>query len=74
MVDLQTDKDFRRLGIELVSIAPDSLTDWRSAGSDYKLRDFSGVVSDADNKVASAYDVLKWRHPTTGEPPIAPPS
>lgn len=26
------------------------------------------MLSDDGNEVASAYDVLKWRHPVTGEP------
>ena len=68
MVDLQNDRDFRELGVELISIAPDGTEDWRKAGAGYKLKDFSTVVSDDGNEVASAYDVLKWRHPVTGEP------
>lgn len=68
MVDLQSDEAFRRLGVELVSIAPDDLGAWREAGESYKLKDFSSVVSDAGNEVASTYDVMKWRHPVTGEP------
>ena len=68
MVDLQNDRDFRALGVELISIAPDAPEDWRKAGADYELDDFSTVLSDDGNEVASAYDVLKWRHPVTGEP------
>lgn len=68
VVDLQNDKDFQALGVELISIAPDGPDDWRKAGADYRLEDFSTVVSDDGNEVAAAYDVLKWRHPVTGEP------
>lgn len=68
MVDLQNDRDFGALGVDLVSIAPDGSDAWRKAGAEYDLEDFSTVVSDAGNEVASAYDVLKWQHPVTGEP------
>jgi peroxiredoxin len=68
VVDLQKDREFKALDVELVSIAPDPLAAWRKDGAQYELDDLSTVLSDDGNKIASAYDVLKWRHPVTGEP------
>jgi peroxiredoxin len=68
VVDLQNDGAFKALGVELVSIAPDSLRAWREAGTEYELEDLSTVASDRGNEVSAAYDVLKWSHPVTGEP------
>jgi peroxiredoxin len=66
VVDLQKDKDWRSLGVELLSISPDSTEAWREAGRDIGIRDFSGVLSDAGNKVARAYGVMQWA--VGGEP------
>lgn len=60
VVDLQADKDFQALNVELLSISPDSLDDWRDAGMDLGIQDFSGVLSDVQNKVASKYGVMRW--------------
>jgi peroxiredoxin len=68
VVDLLKDPAFQRLGIELISIAPDPPDAWRAEGAEYGLTDFSGVLTDAGNEVAARYDVLKWKHPVTGEP------
>jgi hypothetical protein len=68
VVDLLKDPAFQKLGVELVSIAPDPPELWRDDGAEFGLTDFSTVVTDKDNKVAARYDVLKWRHPVTGEP------
>jgi peroxiredoxin len=66
VVDLQEDKGFQRLDVELLSISPDSLEDWREAGEDMGIRDFDGVLSDAENKVATSYSVMRWA--VGGEP------
>ena len=66
VVDLQKDKDFQRLDVELLSISPDSAEDWREAGEDMGIRDFDGVLSDAENTVAARYGVMRWA--VGGEP------
>jgi peroxiredoxin len=66
VVDLQKDEDWQRLNVELLSIAPDPIDAWREAGEEMGIRDFSGVLSDADNKVAAKYDVMQWA--VGGEP------
>ena len=67
VVDLQKSKDFQALGVELVSIAPDTVEAWRDDGEQYGIQDYSAVLSDADNEVANRYDVMRWQAPT-GEP------
>jgi peroxiredoxin len=67
VVDLQRSKDFEALGVELVSIAPDPVEEWRADGERYGIRDYDAVLSDAENKVANRYDVMKWAA-ATGEP------
>ena len=66
VVDLQEDQDFQRLNVELLSISPDSLEDWREAGREMGIENFDGVVSDAGNRVATKYDVMQWA--VGGEP------
>jgi peroxiredoxin len=68
VVDLLKDPAFQKLNVELVSIAPDPPEMWRNDGAEYGLKDFSTVLTDEQNEVAARYDVLKWRHPITGEP------
>ncbi len=68
VVDLQQSRDFQDLGVVLLSIAPDDVSAWRSDGEEYGIGDYSTVLTDEGNQVASDYDVLRWRHPTTGEP------
>jgi peroxiredoxin len=60
VVDLHEDKDFQGLDIELLSISPDSLDDWRESGRDMGIEVFDGVLSDAENKVATKYGVMQW--------------
>jgi peroxiredoxin len=67
VVDLQQSQAFQALGVELVSIAPDTLEAWLDDGEQYGIKDFDTVLSDADNKVADRYDVLRWAA-ATGEP------
>ena len=67
VVDLQKNENFEALGIELLSIAPDSAEAWRADGEEYGLRDLGSVLSDEGNKVAARYDVMRWQA-ATGEP------
>jgi peroxiredoxin len=55
------------LGIELLSIAPDPPDAWRDAAADYGVPPGTPLLSDEGNKVASAYDVMRWQA-ATGEP------
>jgi peroxiredoxin len=65
VVDLQSDEEFKKLGVELLSLSPDSLDDWRSGADEYGIE--SPVLSDAGNRVAQAYGVMQWAMPS-GEP------
>lgn len=67
VVDLQKSEDFQALGVELVSIAPDTVESWRDDGEEYGILDYSAVLSDMKNEVATQYDVMKWAA-ATGEP------
>lgn len=67
VVDLQKSEDFQALGVELLSIAPDSIEAWRNDGKQYGVQDYRNVLSDAENEVANRYDVMRWQAPT-GEP------
>jgi hypothetical protein len=66
VVDLQEDKNFQRLGVELLSMSPDSLEAWRKEGRELGIRDFSGVLTDRENEVAESYGVMRWA--VGGEP------
>lgn len=68
VVDLQEDREFQGLDVELISIAPDPLDAWREDGREWGIRDFGSVLSDEGNAVAGRYGVLRWKHPVTGEP------
>jgi hypothetical protein len=67
VVDLQKSEDFQALGVELLSIAPDTVQSWRDDGDQYGIQDYRTVLSDAENQVATRYDVMKWAA-ATGEP------
>ena len=67
VVDLQKSEDFQALGVELVSIAPDTVESWRDDGKEYGIQDYRTVLSDVENEVANRYDVMKWAA-ATGEP------
>jgi peroxiredoxin len=60
VVDLQEDDDFRTLGVELLSIAPDPREAWREAGEEMRIMDLETVLSDAGNEVATSYGVMRW--------------
>jgi alkyl hydroperoxide reductase subunit AhpC len=66
VVDLQKDRDFQRLGVELLSIAPDPVDAWREDGRALGIRNFDTVLTDAENTVATSYGVMRWA--VGGEP------
>jgi peroxiredoxin len=65
VVDLQKSERFEQLGVELLSISPDTVEDWESQAADFGIE--TPVLSDVDNRVANAYGVMRWGMPT-GEP------
>lgn len=64
-MDLRDDDGFRRLDTELLSISPDSVEDWAEQVKEFGIE--TPVLSDAANKVATAYGVMQWAMPG-GEP------
>jgi len=65
VVDLQNDRKFRTLGVQLLSISPDSVGAWRREGD--KLGITEPMLSDEGNKVWFRYGTSSWMMPT-GEP------
>ena len=65
VVDLQNHRDFRKLGVALLSISPDPPEAWREEAADFGIR--TPVLSDDGNRVANTYGVMQWQMPT-GEP------
>ena len=65
VVDLQKDKSFAALGVELLSISPDPLSVWRQEADQLGIK--LPMLSDTDDRVAKAYGVMQWAMPT-GEP------
>ena len=59
VVDLQQDKGFERLGVQLLSISPDSVADWKDNADQMGIH--LPVLSDAGNRVANMYGVIRWR-------------
>ena len=62
MVDLQKDKAFNGLGVELLSISPDPIQAWRGQARQQGIT--LPLLSDAGNRVATAYGVMKWAMPS----------
>jgi hypothetical protein len=60
VVDLQEDKDWQSLDVELLSLSPDPVDAWREAGDEVGMRDFTGVLTDKANTVATSYGVMQW--------------
>ena len=58
VVDLQNSKDFQALGVELLSISPDSVQAWAKEASARGVH--TPLLSDPSNRVASAYGVMRW--------------
>jgi len=65
--DLHEHPKFQALGVELLSISPDSPDDWRAAAADFDVSSEAILLSDYGNKVATAYDVMQWMA-ASGEP------
>jgi peroxiredoxin len=65
VVDLQNSRDFRRLGVALLSISPDPVEAWAEEAAEFEIR--TPVLSDSGNRVAESYGVMRWAMPT-GEP------
>jgi peroxiredoxin len=58
VVDLQNSKEFQALDVELLSISPDPLEAWKQGASEFGIE--TPVLSDGDNRVATAYGVMRW--------------
>lgn len=65
VVDLQNSKDFQALGVEFLSISPDSVDSWAKEGASLGIR--TSTLSDDGNRVANAYGVMEWSM-ESGEP------
>jgi peroxiredoxin len=63
--DLHKFPKFIALGVELLSLSPDRPEEWRAAAADFKVSPDAILLSDQGNKVATAYDVMRWG---VGEP------
>jgi peroxiredoxin len=62
VVDLQNDSEFRSLGVSLLSISPDPAEAWAQEGEALGIR--LPLLSDAGNKVATKYGVMRWKMPS----------
>ncbi len=62
VVDLQNDAGFRKMGVALLSISPDSLHAWMAEGS--RLGISTPLLSDPGNPVATTYCVMRWKMPS----------
>src|SRR2546426_12680225 len=58
VVDLQSSTDFQALGVELLSISPASVQTW--AAKDSSLGIHTPTLTDAGNRVATTYGVMRW--------------
>lgn len=58
VVDLQKDKSFVQLGVQLLAISPDATTAWRKEGG--ALGVTVPELSDTDNKVWLQYGIADW--------------
>ncbi len=65
IVDLQNDQQFQGLGIELVSLAIDPVSDLTSAADEFGIS--TPFLSDEDSNVSESYGVLRWAM-ASGEP------
>jgi peroxiredoxin len=66
IVDLETDPQYQALGVPLVSIAFDGSEVLAAAGAEFGVGS-TPLLTDTDQAVSSAYDVLQWAV-ATGEP------
>jgi peroxiredoxin len=58
VVDLQNDKRFETMNVELLSISPDPVSAWRAEGSQLNIS--TPMLSDAANKVWFQYGQQDW--------------
>jgi peroxiredoxin len=61
-VDLQEDRRFEALDVELLSISPDHLETWQQVEAEFGLQ--KPLLSDPKNAIANMYGVMKWRVPS----------
>jgi peroxiredoxin len=66
VVDLQNDKAFKKLGVELLAVSPDPTEAWRKEGG--ALGVTVPELSDSDNEVWLQYGTPDWMMTMTGEP------
>lgn len=57
-MDLQSDQRFAKLGVEVLSIAPDPPSALSAEAKKYGIT--APFLSDAGNQVAQAYGVMRW--------------
>ena len=65
VVDLQEDPEFSSLGVQLLSISPDSVADWKAGNAELHITE--PTLSDESSKVWLQYGTLAWTM-GTGEP------
>jgi peroxiredoxin len=58
VVDLQEDKEFQSLDIEVLSISPDPIKAWETEARNLNIQ--TPLLSDSNNKVAKSYGVMQW--------------
>jgi peroxiredoxin len=58
VVDLQNDKAFNELGVQLLAISPDPVAAWRKEGGDLGVT--VPMLSDTDNDVWLQYGIPDW--------------
>lgn len=66
IVDLENNPEYQALNVPLISIAFDDPEILAAAGSEYGIG-ATPLLSDTDESVSAAYDVLQWAV-ATGEP------
>lgn len=65
VVDLQESEEFKVLGVQLVSLSPDTVGSWSSEGAEIGIT--TPALSDPGNKVWGDYGSLAWTM-GSGEP------
>jgi peroxiredoxin len=58
VVDLQEDRDFQSLGVEVLSLSPDPLDFWRDEAQQLNIT--TPVLSDPGNQVAHEFGIMRW--------------
>lgn len=66
IVDLQNSAEFQSLGVQVISIARDSVAEMAPEGETLGITSVP-LLSDPDLEVSAAYDVLQWAI-SNGEP------